>query len=124
MTTNLLLNLHRLPNSLPSEGSIGIELVKGVLVFRISTKIQEPIETLTAQKTESALTSEEARELDQYQQLVDYLNLVNETIKKAFCILYTVESSAMMSPLNLLHRQKMGKCCNDCTGDSYMGVVG
>jgi len=84
MTTNLLLNLHRLPNSLSIEGSIGIELVKGLLLFRISTKIQERIETLIAQKTESALTSEEETELDQYQQLVDYLNLVNETIKKAF----------------------------------------
>jgi hypothetical protein len=84
MTTNLLLNLHRLPNSLSIEGSIGIELVKGLLVFRISTKIQDRIETLIAQKTESALTSEEETELDQYQQLVDYLNLVNETIKKAF----------------------------------------
>jgi hypothetical protein len=84
MTTNLLLNLHRLPNSLSLEGSIGIELVKGLLVFRISTKIQDRIETLIAQKTESALTSEEETELDQYQQLVDYLNLVNETIKKAF----------------------------------------
>jgi hypothetical protein len=84
MTTNLLLNLHRLPNSLSIEGSIGIELVKGLLVFRIFTKIQDRIETLIAQKTESALTSEEETELDQYQQLVDYLNLVNETIKKAF----------------------------------------
>ena len=84
MTTYLLLNLHRLPNSLSIEGSIGIELVKGLLVFRISTKIQEPIETLIAQKTESALTSEEETELDQYQQLVDYLNLVNETMRKAF----------------------------------------
>ena len=82
----MLLNLHRLPNSLPSEGSIGIELVKGLLVFRISTKIQERIETLTAQKTESALTFEEATELEQYQELVDYLNLVNETIKKAFFV--------------------------------------
>jgi hypothetical protein len=84
MTTNLLLNLHRLLNSLSIEGSIGIELVKGLLVFRISTKIQERIETLIAQKTESALTSKEATELEQYQELVDYLNLVNETIKKAF----------------------------------------
>ncbi|MEG4999089.1 hypothetical protein [Microcoleus sp. B4-D4] len=84
MKTNLLLNLQRLPNSLPSEGSIRIELVKGLLVFRISTKIQERIETLTAQKTESALTSEQETELNQYQELVDYLNLVNETIKKSF----------------------------------------
>jgi hypothetical protein len=84
MTTNLLLNLHPLPNSLPLDGSIGIELVKGLLVFRISTKIQERIETLIAQKTESALTSEEATELEQYQELVDYLNLVNETMRKAF----------------------------------------
>jgi hypothetical protein len=84
MTTNLLLNLHRLPNSLPSEGSIGIELVKELLVFPISTKIQERIESLIAQKTESGLTSKEATELEQYQELVDYLNLVNETMRKAF----------------------------------------
>jgi hypothetical protein len=84
MTTNLLLNLHPLPNSLPLEASIGIELVKGLLVFRISTKIQERIETLIAQKTESALTPEEATELEQYPELVDYLNLVNETMRKAF----------------------------------------
>jgi hypothetical protein len=84
MTTNLLLNLHRLPNSLLSEGSIGIELVKGLLVFRISTKIQDRRETLIAQKTESALSSEEETELDQYQQLVDYLNLVNQTMRKVF----------------------------------------
>ena len=84
MTTNLLLNLHRLPNSLSIEGSIGIELVKGLLVFRISTKIEERIETLIPQKTESALTSEEATEREQYQELVDYLNLVNETMRKAF----------------------------------------
>jgi hypothetical protein len=84
MTTNLLLYLHRLPNSLSLEGSICIELVKGLLVFRISTKIQDRIETLIAEKIESALTSEEETELAQYQELVDYLNLVNETIKKAF----------------------------------------
>ena len=84
MTTNLLLNLHPLPNSLPLKGSIGIELVKELLVFRISTKIQKRIETLFAQKTESALTSEEATQLEQYQELVDYLNLVNETMNKAF----------------------------------------
>ena len=66
----MLLNLHRLPNSLPSEGSIRIELVKGLLVFRISTKIHDRIETLIAQKTESALISEEETGLDQYQQLV------------------------------------------------------
>ena len=75
--------MYRLPNSLPSEGSIGIELVKGLLVFP-STTIQERIETLIGQKTESALTSKEATELEQYQELVDHLNLVNQTIKKAF----------------------------------------
>lgn len=69
---------------MPSEGSLHIELVKELLVFRISTKIQERIETLIVQKTESSLTSEEAVELEQYQQLVNYLNLVNETMSKAF----------------------------------------
>ena len=86
MTSNLLLNLHRLPNSLPREGFIGIELVKELLVFPISTKIQERIETLIAQKTESGLTSKEATELEQYQEWVDYLNLVNETMRKAFFV--------------------------------------
>jgi len=40
---------------------MGIELVKGLLVFPISTTIQERIETLIAQTTESALTSKEAK---------------------------------------------------------------
>jgi hypothetical protein len=100
MTTNLLLNLHRLPNSLSSEGSIGIELVKGLLVFRISTKIQERIETLIAQKTESALTSEEATELEQYQELVDYLNLVNDS-NSQFLLLFTPPNSLVFSAILL-----------------------
>lgn len=78
MTTNLLLNLHRLPNSLSSQGLSVLSYSKD------SYKIQDRRETLIAQKTESALTSEEETELNQYPQLVDYLNLVNETMRKAF----------------------------------------
>jgi len=85
MTTNIIAAQSApFTQQLIERGSIGIELVTGLLVFRISTKIQDRRETLIAQKTESSLTSEEETELDQYQQLVDYLNLVNETMRKAF----------------------------------------
>lgn len=81
MTTNLPLKLHHLPNSLPVEGAVRIELVEGVPIFRASSFVQERIEKLLAKQKETALTSEEEKELDEYQELSDYLSLVNRTMR-------------------------------------------
>ncbi len=77
----MTLKLHSLPNSLPLDGAVRIELVEGVLIFRASSLVQERIEILIAKQKKSALTSEEEKELDEYEELSDYLTLVNRTMR-------------------------------------------
>ncbi len=81
MTTNLPIKLHQLPNSLPIDGAVGIELVEGVPIFCASSQVQDRIETLIAKQKEPALTSEEETELNLYEELDDYLSLVNRTMR-------------------------------------------
>jgi hypothetical protein len=81
MTTNLPLKLHNLPNSLPIEGAVRIELVEGVPILRASSTVQTRIETLLAKQKDLALTTEEEKELDNYEELDDYLSLVNRTVR-------------------------------------------
>lgn len=81
MTTNLPLKLSHLPNSLPLDGAVRIELVEGVMIFRASSLVKERIEALLTKQGESALTSEEEKELDEYEELDDYLSLVNRTMR-------------------------------------------
>lgn len=84
MIANLPLKLPHLPSSLPSEGSVHIELVNGLLIFSASIQTQERIQTLIAQQQASNLTSQEQTELDGYREFISYLNLVNETMKNTF----------------------------------------
>lgn len=81
MTTNLPLRLSRLPNILPLDGAIRIELLEGVPIFRASSLVKERIEALLNKQNESVLTSEEETELDEYEELDDYLSLVNRTMR-------------------------------------------
>ena len=59
MTTNLPIKLSHLPNSLPLDGAVRIELVEGVPTFRASSLVQERIEALLTKLKESALTLED-----------------------------------------------------------------
>ena len=81
MTTNLPIKLSHLPNSLPLDGAVRIELMEGVPIFRASSLVQGRIEALSTKQKESALTLEENKELDEYEELDDYLSLVNRTIR-------------------------------------------
>jgi hypothetical protein len=81
VTTNLPRKLEHLPNSLPIEGAVSIELVEGVPIFRISSLVQERIEILLAKQKESTLNFEDETELDGYEELDDYLSLVNRTMR-------------------------------------------
>jgi hypothetical protein len=69
--------LTSLPISLPREGAIEIELEQGVLIFRISSAVQEHIETLVEKERHSQLTPDEAQELEQYEEIDDYLSFLN-----------------------------------------------
>ncbi len=81
MTTDLPRKLSHLPNSLPLDGAVRIELMEGVPIFRASSLVQERIEALLTKQKESALTLEENKELDEYEELDDYLSLVNRTVR-------------------------------------------
>lgn len=80
MTTNLPIKLEGLPKSLPREGAVRVELAQGVLVFRASRFFLERIEILTAKRSVAELTSEELQELQDYQELNNYLSWVNQAI--------------------------------------------
>jgi hypothetical protein len=86
MTTNLPIKLEHLPNSLPLDNAVRIELVEGVPIFRASNQVQQRIEILFTKQKESGLCLEEEKELDEYEELDDYLSLVNRLIRNASLI--------------------------------------
>ncbi len=73
--------LHALPVTLPGEGAIDIELEQGVLIFRASQPIRERIEELLRRQRESILTADEEDELQQYEEVDDYLSYLNRLIR-------------------------------------------
>jgi hypothetical protein len=83
-TQPLLPKLTNLPNSLPVEGAVRIELEEGIPVFRASNAVQTRIEELLDLQQEVALSLEDKQELDSYEEIDDYLSLVNRTIRNLF----------------------------------------
>ena len=84
MNAQLLPRLHSLPASLPVEGAVRIELEEGVPIFRASDMVQERIAALLFKQQSSQLSAEEEQELDQYQELDDYLSFLNRTVRNLF----------------------------------------
>lgn len=73
--------LHSLPVTLPRQGAIDIELEQGVLIFRVSQPSQNRIEELLDKQREAPLNEAEAQELDQYEDIDDYLSYLNRLIR-------------------------------------------
>jgi hypothetical protein len=84
MSTQLPLKLETLPSTLPREGSISLELVENIPIFRASNQVQNRLEYLLQKQNESWLNEEEEQELNQYEELDDYLSLVNRTIRNLY----------------------------------------
>lgn len=84
MTANLYFNLQYLPENLPLDNAVRIELVEGIPIFRASSHLQERIKTLIYKQQNSNLTTEEEKELDRYEELDDYLSFVNRIIRNNF----------------------------------------
>ena len=76
-TVEAVPRLHSLPVSLPRESAVEIEVEEGVLIFRASKIAQERIERLLDKQRESELTDSEETELDQYEEIDDYLSFLN-----------------------------------------------
>ena len=73
--------LSSLPNNLPIEGAVRIELVEGMPLFTASSFVLTRIEQLLAKQQDFALSPEEEQELDSYEEIDDYLSFVNRTMR-------------------------------------------
>lgn len=69
--------LKGLPVSLPRESAIEVEIEEGVLILRASKIAQERIEELLDKQKTAKLTESEENELDQYEEIDDYLSFLN-----------------------------------------------
>ena len=67
----------KLPNTLPREGAVNLELEEGVLVLRVSQATQDRIEELLDKQSLAPLSEAEETELDQYENIDDYLSFIN-----------------------------------------------
>ncbi|MBD1841663.1 hypothetical protein H6F78_26400 [Coleofasciculus sp. FACHB-64] len=84
MTIPLPPQLRSLPNSLPVEGAVRIELEEGVPIFRASSFVQTRIEELLSKQKDSPLSKAEEQELDSYEEIDDYLSFLNRTVRNLF----------------------------------------
>lgn len=75
--------LQQLPSSLPIDGAVRIELEDGIPVFRASSTVQNNIEELLAKQQITALSAEEEKELDYYEEIDDYLSFVNRILRNS-----------------------------------------
>jgi len=73
--------LDSLPATLPLEDAVRIELEEGVPVFRASGFVQARIEKLLLKQQRARLSMGEKEELDQYEEIDDYLSFVNRLIR-------------------------------------------
>lgn len=76
--------LNTLPTTLPIDGAVRIELEEGVPIFRASQEVQNRIEELLEKQKVTDLSVDEEHELDSYEEIDDYLNFVNRTIRNLF----------------------------------------
>ena len=80
MTTTLkqpIPTLNDLPAALRREGAINLEVEQGVIILRASKAVQDRIESLLHKQQTAKLTRAEKKELKQYEQIDDYLSLLN-----------------------------------------------
>jgi len=84
MTTSMIPPITALPQNLPLDGAISIDLQDNVMIFRASSNIQQRIENLLDKRQETPLTATEEQELDDYESIDDYLSFVNHMIRNNF----------------------------------------
>ena len=70
-----------LPQVLPLDNIVRIELSEGIPIFRALPRIQDRVEALLEKQQTAELTAAERRELLQYEELDDFLSLVNRLVR-------------------------------------------
>ena len=73
--------LHGLPVTLPRDGAVQLELEEGVLIFRVSNAVQDRIESLLHKQRDASLSPDETQELEQYEDIDDYLSFTNRMLR-------------------------------------------
>jgi hypothetical protein len=89
METKFLKKLSHFPAGIALESSIlfqrhfviGIELAEGMPILRASGTIQDRIDKLLSKQQNGSLSIAEEQELDCYEEIDDYLSLVNRTMR-------------------------------------------
>jgi len=76
--------LENLPQTMPKENAVRLELEQGVIIFRASSEVQEQIEDLLEKNKTASLTATEAAELEAFGEIDDYLSHVNRLIRNSF----------------------------------------
>ncbi len=76
--------LQSLPDTLPADGAIGIELQNGIPVIRASSCVQDRIEVLLDKQKKGGLSKKELDEFDRYEELDDYLSFINRVTRNIF----------------------------------------
>ncbi len=75
--------LNSLPENLPRENAVKLEIEQGVIIFRASSTVQKRVEELLEKEKSAALSSEELSELNSYEEIDDYLSHVNRLIRNS-----------------------------------------
>ena len=75
--------LRHLPASLPLDGAVRLELQDGVPVLRVSSAVQRRIIALLRKQQRGTLSADETTELDQYEELDDYLSFLNRLVRNS-----------------------------------------
>ena len=70
-----------LSQALPLDDVVRIELREGVPIFRAVPHVQDRLEDLLEKQQTVELTTDEKRELLQYEELDDFLSLVNRLVR-------------------------------------------
>ncbi len=73
--------LNHIPTTLSMEEAVRLVYEQGVLIFHISQKLQKRIESLIQKQQKTPLSTKENRELDEYEEIDDYLSFVNRVIR-------------------------------------------
>jgi len=84
MTTTPLPRLSHLPRALPQEDALCLTLQEGIPLVRASGRIQARIVLLLQKQQEHGLSAGESEEFDFYEELDDYLSLLNRITRNLF----------------------------------------
>lgn len=77
------LSLTSLPQTLPRENAVKLELEQGVILFRASSAVQKRIEELLEKQKAQQLSLLEESELDAFEEIDDYLSHVNRLLRNS-----------------------------------------